>query len=222
MKANPRSLQAGELCRQGNEAARRGDSDLLSLAISHACRLGYAEPPTDGSELGRALREAARRGDGSAVVELLGEGAGGMVGSGAAEHGHAAVVSALLAAGADVNKGGASGWTALKLAAGSGYAAGVALLLAAGARVNEAAAAAVEPPGPARWTAPSALILAAQGGHAAAASVLLAAGAAVDAVNLGGATALLLAARDGHTPVVSLLLAAGAAVGKADAATKRR
>jgi ankyrin repeat protein len=54
----------------------------------------------------------------------------------AAQNGHAAVVSVLIAAGADVNKARASGGTPLYIAAQRGHAGVVDLLIAAGANVN--------------------------------------------------------------------------------------
>jgi ankyrin repeat protein len=127
-------------------------------------------------------------------------------GVGAAEHGRDVVVSALLAAGAEVNKAKDGRETALILAARAGHATVVSALLAAGAEVDTAKAYEV-----------TALMLAADHGRDAVVSALLAAGAKVNQVDYDGWTALMHAADTGHAVVVSLLLAAGAEVDKADA-----
>jgi ankyrin repeat protein len=119
----------------------------------------------------------------------------------AAKHGHAAVVSALLTAGAEVDKTTVTGETALMIAAHEGSSAAVSVLLTAGAEVDKARADGVT----------TALRFATQRGHAAVVSLLLTAGAAVDK---GQSTALMIAAHEGHAGTVSALLTAGAEVDK--------
>jgi ankyrin repeat protein len=123
-----------------------------------------------------------------------------------AQQGHAAVVSTLLGAGAEIDKARAGGWTALLYSAQRGHADVVSALLAAGADLEKRLV-----------LGSTALILAAQEGQAAVASVLLAAGARVDTADADGQTALLMSAWGGHVTVVSALLAAGAEVDRVDA-----
>jgi serine/threonine-protein phosphatase 6 regulatory ankyrin repeat subunit B len=150
----------------------------------------------------------------------------------AAKEGHAAVVQALLQAGADVNKADDDGDASLSVAASAAIAtmliergshlnatnklgqtalwraakegrAGVAqALLQAGAEVNKASE---------RGNAP--LSVAAS---APIATMLIERGADVNATNRFGATALLLAAAEDRTDVVEALLQADADVNKAD------
>jgi ankyrin repeat protein len=145
----------------------------------------------------------------------------------AASNGHVDCVSALLAAGAQIDAEASDGWTALGLAASKGHATCVSALLAAGAQAD-----AKDRTG---WTA---LMQAASAGHAACVRALLHAGAQVDAKSKGEAdrscpttrkrpfdkllevdanddndwTALMLAASEGHAACVSALLDAGAQV----------
>ncbi|KAH6970509.1 ankyrin repeat-containing domain protein [Ilyonectria sp. MPI-CAGE-AT-0026] len=125
----------------------------------------------------------------------------------AAQNGHEAVVTLLVAAGADVNAADAAGYggrTALEAAAEGGHLEIVGKLLAAGADVNAAAG----------DYGQTALQAAAEGGHLEIVEKLLAAGADVNAAAAGdyGRTALQAAAEGGHLEIVEKLLAAGADV----------
>ena len=103
-------------------------------------------------------------------------------------------MSALVAAGADVEAADENGNTALALEAMQGNAACVSTLLAAGADVDAA-----------NKDSKTALMWAAMTGHKACVSLLLAAGADVEAANRDGGTALMLAARYGQAACVALL-----------------
>lgn len=120
----------------------------------------------------------------------------------ATEHGHAAVVVALIAAGADVDAANRYIRTPLHLAAARGDAETVDALLAAGA----------DPRHPDTKRATPLHIAAEFDTHARIAQALLAAGAHVDAKNLIGRTPLLVAAASIHASVLMArtLLAAGA------------
>jgi serine/threonine-protein phosphatase 6 regulatory ankyrin repeat subunit B len=147
----------------------------------------------------------------------------------ASEKGYAAVVKALLAAGADVNKWGGPGsegydYTPLMLASKEGHLAVVKILLDAGADINKA-----------NITGNTALGMTEAQGHDNIVAFLRARGAKlsfIDAAKLGnlarvvelidagadanqdqnGTTALMVASKQGHTAVVERLLAAGADV----------
>jgi len=110
----------------------------------------------------------------------------------AAYEGHAAVVAALLAAGAAVDQATEGGATPLFKAAHRGHAAMVAALLAAGAAVDQAMGDGCTP-----------LIVAAQQGHATLVAALLAAGAAVNRKTQWGDTALTQAQGEEVTDVLA-------------------
>ena len=123
----------------------------------------------------------------------------------AAKNGHLEVVRLLLEAGANKERKGKTGATALILAAETGRLEVVRLLLQAGADKDAA-----------NENGKTALILAAEKGHLEVVQLLLEAGADQDSAMTGGATALMLAAQNGKLEVVRMLLEAGAAK---DAAT---
>jgi len=108
----------------------------------------------------------------------------------------------LLAAGADPNKTGADGETALMTASRSGVVDAVKLLLVNGATVNAREAKRKQ----------TALMWAAADGHAAVVRTLVETGADVKATSSNGFTPLLFAAREGKTDVVRTLLDLGADV----------
>ncbi|HEX5048460.1 MAG TPA: ankyrin repeat domain-containing protein [Gammaproteobacteria bacterium] len=118
---------------------------------------------------------------------------------GAAKHGTAADVRAVLAAKADPNEADADGTTALHWAVHRGELSLAQALLAAGAKADAANRYGVRP-----------LYLAAENGDAAMTKALLAAGADARAVFAEGETLLMTAARTGDVPTVQTLLAAGA------------
>jgi hypothetical protein len=114
----------------------------------------------------------------------------------AAEYGHAAVVSTLLIAGADISATSRLGQTALLLAAENGETAVVSALLTAGADVNAAD----------QW-GNTALTSAARWGHTDTVSTLLVAGANIEAVSrLRGNTALMNATQGRHNETAFCLL----------------
>jgi ankyrin repeat protein len=166
---------------------------------------------------------AAGRGDVAKVTSLLEEGSKVDKAHGehgitalyaAAEYGNracaAAVVTALLRAGASIDKTESTGRTPLHMAAHRGHEAVVVLLLQAGADVNKATA------NTSIVVSCTALSLAGGGGHVAVVALLLQAGALVDKADDYGATPLSTAAGCGHVAVVDLLLQAGACVNSAD------
>ena len=112
-----------------------------------------------------------------------------------------ATVSALLAAGSDVNAKNRDGETVLILAAKYGYTDVVKALLAKGAEVN-----AKDP----YLYGRTALLLAANNGHADVVKALLAEGADLNARDRFGDTALTCAKRCGHMKITRLLKEAGA------------
>ena len=117
----------------------------------------------------------------------------------AASEGHEAVVSALLAAGADNNAARQDRATPLYIAAEKGHEAVVSALLASGADKNAALQTGATP-----------LAVAARNGHAAVVSALLTAGADKNAATRDGWTPLSVATHKGFEAVVSALRAAGA------------
>ena len=144
------------------------------------------------------------------VSALLAAGAETNAGSGtsalyiASQEGHADVVSALLAAGAEADRAGADGRTPLLIASIEGHVAVVAALLAKGARAD------VVPAGPPEELTP--LFAASLQGHVKVMVALLEAGAQVDMAAPDGFAPLLLASQEGHVEAVTALLAAGANV----------
>jgi hypothetical protein len=118
----------------------------------------------------------------------------------AAREGDVAILSALLAAGADINAEDDAGRSALLWAAAEGRLEAVQHILAVDGTQLDAATRSGNTP----------LHRAAAYGHREVVSLLLTAGADIDCVNEEGATALSRAARWGHADVVRLLLKAGA------------
>jgi ankyrin repeat protein len=116
----------------------------------------------------------------------------------AAWNGHTAVVTALLGAGAALDKIDEVGRTPLHNAAQNGHTAVVTALLAAGA--------AVDVKDPVGWTP---LLVAARNGHTAIVTALLAAGAAVDLKVPLVRIPLHLADKNAHTVMVTALHEAG-------------
>jgi hypothetical protein len=114
-------------------------------------------------------------------------------------HGHAAVVQALLDAGADPRGVDSCGETPMGVAASRGHWEIVRLLLAAGATANDGL---ISMP----------LIGAVMYGHVDVARELLRAGAAVDAMDEEGWSALMTAAFRADLPMVRLLVEAGASL----------
>ena len=114
--------------------------------------------------------------------------------------GHVPVVSALIAAGTDVNMKNDSGNTPLDAAAKYGHVSIVSALIAAGAEVNVKDDLGYTP-----------IFSAAFNGHVSVVSVLIAAGADVNARDNYN-TPLDAAVRDGHISIVSVLITAGAEV----------
>ena len=123
----------------------------------------------------------------------------------AAFYGRAAVVSALIAAEANVTVRDRHGETPLHYAADRGHAAAVSALIptliAAGADLNVK-----------NYENAAPLLLAAYKGHVAVVAALIAAGADVNVKNYDNVTPLHEAASNGHVAVVSALIAAGADV----------
>ena len=123
----------------------------------------------------------------------------------AAFYGRAAVVSALIAAEANVTVRDGHGETPLHYAADRGHAAAVSALIptliAAGADLNVK-----------NYDNAAPLLLAAYKGHVAVVAALVAAGADVNVKNYDNATPLHEAASNGHAAVVAALIAAGADV----------
>jgi ankyrin repeat protein len=162
------------------------------------------------------LAEAAQRGDGSAVRDLLAAGGldvdapsrdGTPALHWAVRFGDGETVERLLAAGADVNAANRYGVLPLHVAIAAGDVALTRRLLEAGADATSRDRAGETP-----------LMLAARVGVAELGRALLAHGAAVDARDERfGQTPLMIAAREGHVEAVRLLLDAGADV---DAQTK--
>jgi len=110
--------------------------------------------------------------------------------------GHAAVVTMLLDAGANVTRATAFGDTALHLASCNGHLEVVRLLLARGADANQG-----------NTFGDTSLILASYHGHAKISQLLVDAGASTDAMNSYGDSALTLAVRQRHGSVVRALQA---------------
>jgi ankyrin repeat protein len=165
----------------------------------------HTRPATsDADTLREQLFAAATCGDVDAVRRLL---AGGQVSANVAEpasgnsvlmqaagEGHAAVVDALLQAGARPDQADAEGWTARMLATENGHITVVQALLQAGAAVNQA-----------RSNGENALMFAAENGYLATVQALLQAGAGVGQPKSNGATALTFAAQNGHTAIAASL-----------------
>ena len=107
----------------------------------------------------------------------------------------------LIAAGSDVDKAAAGGFTPLIIAAQKGYEPVVGMLIAAGADVNKTNEQGMAP-----------LHMAAQCGHEPVIRALIAAGAEIDKAGGQGGTAVIIAGHAGHADVVRLLIAAGADV----------
>ncbi|WP_165252998.1 ankyrin repeat domain-containing protein [Paludisphaera soli] len=164
-----------------------------------------AAPATSGSDSPAA--DAAERGDGAAVRELVERGddvdrpqADGMTAlHWAAHRDDLDVARLLLGAGADVGAANRYGVTALSLACTNGDEAMVALLLNAGADPNATL-----------LGGETALMTAARTGRPGPVRALVARGARVDARERRGQTALMWAAAEGHAEVVEVLIAAGA------------
>ena len=128
----------------------------------------------------------------------------------AASRGHVSIISALLAAGAEVNEGG---FPPLHSAASNGHVSVVATLLAAGAEVNATTSYGDTP-----------LHYAAPDGHVSVVSMLLAAGAMVNVKNNGGHTPLrktwpYISRRAGVSVAFAVLIAAGGHWGTSCAGT---
>jgi ankyrin repeat protein len=117
----------------------------------------------------------------------------------AAEGGHGAVIDALIAAGADVNRPTSTGWTALMAAACSGDLALVRALLARNASVT----ARVD-------NGYTALMNASACGLVGVAELLVAGGANVNAQTSAGLTALAFAVWEGHLDMTRWLMDRGA------------
>jgi ankyrin repeat protein len=113
----------------------------------------------------------------------------------AAQDGDTDTVSALIAAGANINAVNQHGDTPLILAAFHGRTNTVSVLIAARANLNAA-----------DQYGNTALIFASLGGHTNIVSVLIAAGANLDAVNRHGNTALTFATHGGHDEIAFRLL----------------
>ena len=127
----------------------------------------------------------------------------------ACRRGLEAIVSQLLAAGANVDAADRGGTTPLHFACERGHDAIVSQLLAAGAAVDPTTRV-VDASGETVHLGETPLHYACEGGFAAVAAQLLKAGAAVDRFDAGGCTPLHVACSRGAADVVSLLLAAGA------------
>ena len=123
----------------------------------------------------------------------------------AVKAGDAVAASALIDAGADVNRAQADGATALHWAAYRDDFETAALLIDAGADVNRANDLGVTP-----------LVMACTNGHGDMVEALLAAGADANAALPGGETALMAASRAGSVAAVESLLARGAEVNAAE------
>ena len=119
----------------------------------------------------------------------------------ASEHGNLANVETLLEYGADVNKRGNCGATALSGACRKGHVDIVCKLITYGAHINHQ-----QPSGK------SPLHLACERGHLPVVGALLEARARLEQVQRKGATALSYACQNGHIGVVARLLSAGANV----------
>ena len=117
----------------------------------------------------------------------------------ACERGDTGIISALLAAGANVDHATDDAATPLLVACGEGHAEAAAILLAAGAAVDHATDDGFTP-----------LYMACQEGHPGVVSVLLAAGAAVDSKMHRDWTALRVACFHGHLACVKVLSSYGA------------
>jgi ankyrin repeat protein len=120
----------------------------------------------------------------------------------AVENGNAAIVSALLDAGANPNFATANGGTSLVAACYRGKLEIVALLLAHGAEVDNARAAS----GAGGFTA---LLAATWRGHVAVVRLLLERGAAVEQMTATGETAMALATKKGFQEVVKVVQSFG-------------
>ena len=123
----------------------------------------------------------------------------------AVKAGDAVAASALIDAGADVNRAQADGATALHWAAYRDDFETAALLIDAGADVNRANDLGVTP-----------LVMACTNGHGDMVEALLATGADANAALPGGETALMAASRAGSVAAVESLLARGAEVNAAE------
>ena len=186
-----------------------GDSRTLSFLAAGA----NDDPPADAD-----LIAAVFRGDAALVEQLLADPARARLINArtatrgtalilAAERGHAAVIGALLAAGADFELDDVYGGSALFCAASAGHFDAVGVLLAAGAsqrvrRINDFA---------------SPLLRAARHGHTRVVDLLISkgvgdAGPDLNARDKQGRTALMYAAQLGALEIVQYLINAGADV----------
>ena len=194
---NGRSLKACAGCKLLRPSTQRQSAELLAAATAGSLA-GVVALIASAAPLGAA----APFGTPEACLTALYI---------ASEHGHLAVVQALLAAGADTEAKSQDAWAvqnssswegdqaALYAASSNGHLAVVQALLAAGADKD------VKEKG-----GRTALHEASWAGHLAVVQELLAAGADKDANEQDGRTALHEASRAGHLAVVQALLAAGA------------
>jgi len=179
-------------------AALRAPGFLATILLFVCAGPGSAAEPS--------IADAAERADWPRVLHLLKSGPAtaaqvdGMTAlHWAAHHDELAVVTALIAAGADAKVANRYAVTPLSLACVNGSTRIIAALLAAGADANATLRG-----------GETALMTAARTGRSAAVQALLARGAKVDAVDRKGQTALMWAAADGHAEVVEVLIKAGA------------
>ncbi len=165
------------------------------------------------SDVNQELLNAAMLGDVAGVQKALAAGASVKTGTGttalslAALHGHAAVVNALLAAGADPKITDQTGMTPLAVAAAQGHNGVIDALASHGADLN-----ATDKDGI------TVLMAAASANRVATVKLLLTRGADVNATSSDGASALMAASFGGYRQTADLLLAGGANVNSEDSA----